>query len=306
MGYSVEYINCRICGSDNAKLLGIRGNQEYQGAQALINNREHIVTNVVKCRQCGFIYTNPRIALPSESGLNFYNDSSEYLSSVSHDPLRLFDRTLDLIEKFTTHTGRLLDIGAGKGEFLAAAKKRGWEVFGIEPSQNFVKYAKDKYGIDIQWSCPEEANLSESFFDVVTLNMVLEHVENPHNLFMIVNKILKEDGLLYIEVPNMNSGLLKIINLCYRFKGKDWSPFLSPLHPPYHCYGYQKSSLSQLCSLNNFRVKKFFIQGIGLRGFRFRDSDNKFKQYILSLLAGVMSWLKQGDILIAFALKTLK
>jgi len=306
MSYTVEYISCRVCASDNTKFLGIRGNLEYWGAPALADNREHIVTNVVKCRQCGFVYTNPRIALSLERGYDFYNDSEEYLSSVSHDPLRIFDKTLDLIERFTKHKGRLLDIGAGKGEFLAAAKKRGWEAFGIEPSQKFVKYAKEKYGIAIQQSYPEEAVFSENFFDVVTLSMVLEHVEDPHKLLMIISKILKENGLLYIEVPNMNSGLLKIINLYYRLKGKGWSPFLSPLHPPYHCYGYQKSSLIKLCGLNNFRVKKFFVKGIGLRGFRFCGTDNKLKQGIICLLARAMSWLKQGDILIALASKDTK
>ena len=306
MSYSLEYINCKICGSDNTKFLGIRGNLEYLNAPPLVKNQEHMVTNVVKCRQCGFIYTNPRIISLSESEVDYYNDPEKYLSSVSDDPSRIFDKTLNLIEKFTKHTGKLLDVGAAKGEFLAAAKKRGWEVSGVEPSGNFVKYAKEKYGINIKNSFLEEANFPENSFDVVTLNMMLEHAENPHNLLQIINKILKKTGLLYIEVPNMNSGLLKLINLYYRFKGKYWSAFLSPLHPPYHCYGYQKSSLINLCSLNGFKIKKIIIQGIGLRGFRLGGRTSKLKQRTISILARLMSWLKQGDILVVFAVKHTK
>jgi len=279
---------------------------EYFGAPKLIERREHMVTNVVRCRQCGFIYTNPKIVSFSGNETNYYDNPEEYFSSIIDDPFRIFDETLNLIEKITEHAGKLLDVGAGKGEFLAAAKMRGWEVFGVEPSRNFVNYAKEKYGIDIKNSFLKESDFPELFFDAVTLNMTLEHVDNPHNLLRIINKILKKTGILYIEVPNMDSGLLKIINLYYRIKGKCWSASLSPLHPPYHCYGYQKMSLIKLCSLNGFKIKKIAIWGIGLRGFRFRDTDTRFRQHIINLLARIMGWLKQGDILIAFAVKDIR
>lgn len=301
MSYSVEYINCKICGSDRPKFLGFRGNLEYMGMPKLSTDQEHMVTSVVKCGRCGFIYTNPKIVLPSEKNLGFYNEPEEYLSSIGQGPLKLFKNTLNLIEKFTKHKGKLLDIGSGKGEFLAVAKIHGWEAFGVEPSKDFVRYANEKYGLDVQNCNLEGANFPESFFDVVTLNMVLEHIENPHALLSAIYKILNKDGLLYIEVPNMNSGLLKLVNLYYRFKEKDWSPLLSPLHPPYHCYGYGKSSLRLLCQLNKFKVKRTFIFGIGLRGFRRFRSGNRLKELVRNLVAKIFGWMKQGDILVALA-----
>lgn len=306
MSYSVEYINCKICGRDNAKFLGVRGNLEYWGASTLGAEQEHMLTTTVQCKKCGFIYTNPRIICSGQKGSVFYNDPEKYRSSVSDDPESLFTEALDLIEKFAGRAGRLLDIGAGKGEFLVAARKRGWDVFGIEPSENFVNYANEKYGLNIENIYPQEARFSEGFFDVVTLNMALEHFDDPHGLLAIIRGMLKKNGLLYIEVPNMDSALLKIITLYYRFMGKEWSPFLSPLHPPYHCYGYRKSSLNFLCRSNNFLVKRFLVKGIGMRGFRLRDTGTGLKQHILSLSGRITGLLQQGDILIALAVKNAK
>lgn len=303
MGYSVEYITCKICGSDTPKFLGFRGNLEYMGAPKLKPEQERMSTAVVKCRNCGFIYTNYKIMLPLNESLSFYNEPKDYLSSVCQDPLELFNNTLNLIERFVRHRGKLLDVGSGKGEFLAAARKRGWEVFGVEPSGNFVRYAKEKYGLDIQNSNLDEASFPEKFFDAVTLNMVLEHIENPHALLSVIHKILKKGGLLYIEVPNMDSMLLKLIKIYYRLTKRDWSPHLSPLHYPYHCYGYNRSSLKLLCEKNRFMIKKFFIFGIGLRGFRSYSGINKFQAGMRGLLAKFLGWVRQGDILLALAVK---
>lgn len=304
MSYSVEYINCKICGSDSPKFLGLRGNLEYVGAPRLSANQEHIVTNIAKCRKCGFVYTNPKIIIPPEKTVHFYDEPKEYYSSIyDEDPLKIFNHTLNMIERFIKQKGRLLDIGAGKGEFLAAAKMRGWEVFGIELSKNFVDYAKQKYALSIQNCDLEKADFPNDYFDVVTLNMVLEHIENPHNLISQINRILRKGGLLYIEVPNMDSLLLKVIKIYYKFKLKDWSPLLSPLHYPYHCYGYTISSLKLLCNLNSFVIIKFFVFGIGLRGFHPNIKLNRFKRSMINLLAGIFAYINQGDILVAVVTK---
>lgn len=304
MSYPVEYINCRICGNDRPKFLGLRGNLEYMNAPKLAPNQEHMVTNVVKCRKCGFVYTNPLIVILPEIKASFYNEPKEYNASIhDSDPLKVFNRSLDLIEKSVQQKGRLLDIGSGKGEFLAAAKIKGWETFGVELSKKFTNYANTKYGVNVENIEFEKMDFPDNYFDVVTLNMVLEHIDNPHDLMVKINKILKQKGVLYIEVPNMNSWLLKIINLCYKFQGKNWSSLVSPLHHPFHCYGYQSFSLSLLCKMNNFRIKKILILGIGLRGF-YHDRDlGTFKIFIRNLLANIFSWINKGDILIAITRK---
>lgn len=304
MSYNVKYINCKICSSDTPKFLGIRGNLEYNGASPLGKESEHMVTNIVKCRKCGFVYTNPLISISTEKMVHFYDDPDRYQSSICvTDPLKVFNRNLNIIERFTRHKGKLCDIGSGKGEFLAIARNRGWEVFGIEPSKKFVDYAKNIYGLDIQNSDIENANFPDDYFDVVTLNMVLEHIDNPHNLVFQIHRILKKGGLLYIEVPNMDSLLLKLIKVYFQVKGKDWSALLSPLHYPYHCYGYNMTSLKLLYSLHDFEPIKFFIFGIGLRGFHSNVNIGKFKKLVMRLSADIFGYINQGDILVALGIK---
>jgi len=302
MSYSVDYIKCKICNTDSPKLLGIRGNLEYVGAPKLLTTEEHMVTCVVKCRRCGFIYTTPKILLSFKKMTDFYSQPEEYQSSTCEDSLRIFNKTLNLIEKFIGHRGKLLDVGSGKGEFLAAARAKGWEVFGVEPSVNFVQYTKNKFGLNVQNSILEEARFPENFFDVVTLNMVLEHIDNPHSLLSTIQRTLKKGGLLYIEVPNMDSALLGLIRFYFWLTRRDWSPHISPLHYPYHCYGYGRSSLKLLCEMNKFMIKRFFICGIGLRGFR-PYVGSKFIARARSILAKLFGLINQGDILIAIVAK---
>lgn len=296
--YKIKRINCKICGSSTSKLLGIRGNREYTGAGSADPSQEHIVTNVVKCEKCGFIYTDPLII--SETG--GYTDPCYYEASSSESPDRLFGFTLNLIEKFHK-SGRMLDIGCGKGEFLSVAKKKGWEAHGIETSANFAKYASDTYGLPVKNLPLEKAGYPDDFFDVITLNMVLEHIEEPNSLICGIKNVLKDKGLLFIEVPNMESLMLKIITLYFRLKGKNWSPLLSPLHYPFHSYGYSSSSIRYLLETNGFVIEKILIRDSGLRGFRSDTGGTKMEKLFRSIVARLSGLIGMGDILIVIARK---
>lgn len=297
--YSVEYINCRVCGSDMPKFLGIRGNREYTGAGELAGAREHMATNVVKCRKCGFVYTNPLIII--ETGA--YVDPEDYqASSSAGGHQKLFEFNLSLIEKYAKK-GRLLDVGCGKGEFLSAAGKRGWQVFGIEPSANFAECAAAGSGMDISRSQLENADYPDNFFDAITLNMVLEHISSPNSLIAAIKKVLKTKGLLFIEAPNMGSLMLKAASLYFRLRKRDWSPFLSPLHYPFHCYGYDISSLRYLLAVHGFTIKKAVIRDSSLRGFRSDSGGSVFEKSGRNLIARLSGFLGNGDVLIAIAQK---
>lgn len=300
MSYEVQYINCKICGSDMPKILGLRGNLEYSGAFMLESQEEHIVTNVVRCRKCGFVYTNPLIL---SNPKKMYDNAQEYKPSADGiDPKLLFNISLGLIEKYSVK-GKLLDIGCGKGEFLALAKERGWQAYGVEPSGSFANYAFEKYNSDIKRNILEYADFGDSFFDAVTMNMVLEHLDNPKATIAQVNKLLKKGGILFIEVPNMDSLMLKFASIYFRLKKKEWSPFLSPLHYPYHCYGYNVSSLRYLLESFNFEIKKVLVTSITLRGMRHRSSVGLFERMSCRLLSEFCGFLGKGDILTVIATK---
>ena len=50
-------------------------------------------------------------------------------------------------------------------KFLNEAKKNGWEVYGVEPSKNFVLYANEKLELNVELGTLEKANFPENFFE---------------------------------------------------------------------------------------------------------------------------------------------
>jgi len=296
--YSVEYINCKVCGNDVPKFLGIRGSREHAGAVNSDKSQEHMVTNVVRCGKCGFVYTNPLIM----AKLDIYNNPDAYLSSSKTSPEVLFSFTLNLIERHIKR-GRILDVGCGKGEFLNIAKKKGWEAYGLEPSANFAEFASKRCGLDIKCDSLEKAQYPDAFFDAVVLNMVLEHIDHPRTFLSEINRILKKSGLLFIEVPNMDSFMLKIAALYFRLSGKGWSPLLSPLHYPFHCYGYNSSSIKRLLYEQSFHIEKVVIRDSGLRGFRSDAGGTPFEKFICDVVTKLSGLIGKGDVLIVIATK---
>ena len=271
----MEEINCPVCGANQSKKLGIRGNKEYFGA--IPTTEPHIVTNVVRCHRCDFIYTSPMVRGVEFSEKDYYNNSDEYQATQRPNAVTMFQKRLSFISKYKNR-GRLLDVGSGKGEFLFAAQKKGWEVAGIEPSPNFCQFAKEHYGLNIyNGFLGENCEIRKSYFDIVTLNHVLEHIDNPGKLLKLAFEYLAADGLIFIEVPNADSYLLHIIDFYFKKKGLNWSSRLSPLHPPYHKYGFTRKSLLYLlkkCSYQRIKLKTF--SGID-RGYQSKEHGSKIE-----------------------------
>lgn len=298
--YRVKYIKCKICDSDDFRLLGIRGNVEYIGAHILKDGETHMITNIVKCNICHFVYTNPYIIY--DEGTYFYNDTDKYDASCNGKQDKLFKKTISLIEEFTKR-GRVLDIGAGKGEFLALAKKSGWDVYGVEMSEKFADYAKNRYNLNIEKKSLSQIGYPGKYFDVVTLNMVLEHIEEPNGIMKEIHRILKDDGIVIIEIPNMNSLMLKAVRLYFLMKGKPWSPLLSPLHKPYHSYGYYKFTLKFLLNRHNLRIVKAMTLSLSSRGVDAKSSVYTILKAGRDIMATVGNCIGMGDIMTVIAKK---
>ena len=231
---------CLICGSNAWHTSGIRGNREYSGADP--KAEPHYVTEVLQCDACGFFFTAPLNKAADELEEMHYSRPDSYHGPDDEN----CDLRLKAIQRYCP-TGCLLDIGAGKGEFIRAAIRSGFEARGIEPSVNFAAYASDELKLPVRQGYLDKPGLFDvEKFDVVTLFHVLEHVHQPHELIALLRTYMKEDGLLLIEVPNTEGFLMKVIDVFYRIRGLQWSSRLSPYHPPFHRYGYAKRSITRL------------------------------------------------------------
>lgn len=245
--------HCQICGSPKQRILGRRGNREFVNAPETL---VHLSTNIVQCRECSFIYCNPRILASEELEKEHYNNPISYLASQSASVEQAFIDGFTTVYKYKKE-GNLLDVGAGKGEFLAIAKRQGFLVSGIEPSPLFCDYAAAELGVQVfcgELNAFKKSISHGSVYDVVTLFHVLEHVKDPASILSELVSILSSKSIVYIEVPNADASLLKIVDIFYRVIGKGWSSRLSPVHPPFHSIGYTKKSLKLLLKNTGFEI----------------------------------------------------
>jgi 2-polyprenyl-3-methyl-5-hydroxy-6-metoxy-1,4-benzoquinol methylase len=180
---------------------------------------------VVRCPQCELVFISPR--LRPEALQRIYDDAGYfeggvYGSAVSTDaapsaearlsPAMLLQRTwtagrLALIDRErggAAAGGRLLEVGAGYGLFLAAAREAGWTTSGVELSRTGAKHAQDTLGLDVFCGQLEEAPLTPGF-DVVCAWDTVEHVPDPLSFWRTVRSQVADDGVVLFSTPYVSS-----------------------------------------------------------------------------------------------------
>ncbi len=186
---------------------------------------------VVSCNNCGLVFLSPR--LTEDAILKLYSDQDYYVSEVSgqgydeylevhHNWIKTFTRRLDQITNYQL-PGKALDIGCGPGFFLEAAQAKGYDVYGLDPSEYIVKVASDKFGDHIQRGVIETADYPAEHFDLVVAFDTFEHIYRPLEWLSAARRVLKPGGLLALTTPDPTSLLAKL-------SGRGWVSFKLPEH----------------------------------------------------------------------------
>ena len=128
----------------------------------------------------------------------------------------------------------MLDIGCGPGLFLHEAKKRGWDVQGVDLSGWARKYAGQNFGIEVFQGTLQDARFPDRSFDVVVMNDVIEHLEDPKSVLREIQRVLKNDGILYISTPDIESFLSRLLS------AKWWGI------NKYHLFYFSRKTLEQM------------------------------------------------------------
>jgi 2-polyprenyl-3-methyl-5-hydroxy-6-metoxy-1,4-benzoquinol methylase len=108
---------------------------------------------------------------------------------------------VNFLRSHGVHGGKLLDVGAGGGEFVYISKARGYDSRGIEPNVGYSEFARNQYGAEIKTG---ELCETGEIYDIITMFHVLEHMPNFNSLKMAWS-MLNEEGYLFIEVPNIET-----------------------------------------------------------------------------------------------------
>lgn len=218
-----------------------------------------------KCTNCHVQFTNPRPSMeeigPYYSFPEYYSheDKAKTITQWIYQQVRSYSISKKVaFLKSLKKKGKLLDYGCGTGEFLAAAKKKGWKIAGIEPSEKARAQANQKLENRVVATIDELDK--ETTFDIITLYHVLEHI---HELRKTTKKILnhlKSTGYLIIAVPNPES-----------WDAGHYGKFWAAWDVPRHLYHFNSESM--------YRFKDEF--GLELREIK----PMKFDSFYVSLLS---------------------
>lgn len=198
---------------------------------------------LLHCGDCGFTFLDPDVPEARYDEAYFENYvGGDYLA---HEGQRRHESRLrlDSLGRIAPPPARLLEIGAAAGFFLDEARRRGYDVLGIEPNAEMAGYARTTLGIEVLTAGLDEADLEAGAFDLACAFHVLEHLPDPVAALRRIAAAVKPGGWVAVEVPNAGSAAA-------RRRGHRWQP----LDLPYHVGHHQPSSLAAALSRAGLEV----------------------------------------------------
>lgn len=217
----MEEIFCPVCQAQSFEYL-------FSSVDAKVSKRKF---NVVKCRHCGFIFTNPR---PDFEEISQYYGSAYY--SYQRPKVKLKRTT-----KYN-NSGRFLDIGSGSGARVLQKANQGLAAFGVEIDDLAIQNGIDQ-GLNIKKFDGRVLPFEDDFFDIVNMSQVVEHVHDVNRLLAEVRRVLKYPGTLTIDCPNILS-----------YDAMLWGPYWRHLDLPRHLYHFSVGSLSTILADHDFKI----------------------------------------------------
>jgi SAM-dependent methyltransferase len=233
-------VNCLVCGQNNFKT--------FFSCKDFVATEEDF--QLQYCESCSFIFTNPR---PNISEIGKYYQSDQYISHSGkkkgliykiYDIVRDFSirQKLNLIKKYHK-SGKLMDLGCGLGYFLNGVKlDKTFDGLGVDISDDAVEYVKNTFGINIK-NESELDNLDKHTFDIITQWHVLEHVHYLNERMQQLHHLLKQDGTMFIAVPNSKSKDAEI-----------YKEYWDGYDVPRHLYHFNQKSFSLLMEKHGFKI----------------------------------------------------
>ncbi len=253
-----EAEKCCFCGAEKQafKVLGKRMNVP-QGYSP--NKKIGISTTIIKCKNCGLIFSNP-MPIPEKISDHYGIPAEDYWKpeyfiipeGYSHNLIQWLEKLYPPKENT-----KILDIGAGIGKLMVAFQRNNYDVYGLEPSEPFYKKAIEKTGISSEkliLTTIEDYEFEPEQFDVIILAAVLEHLYYPNDVIKKLMVGLKPGGLIFIEVPHSKWLISRILNAFYKIKGLDYVTNLSPMHSPFHLFEFSLQSFEQNAKINNYEI----------------------------------------------------
>ena len=276
---------CLLCGGDTSPFLEI----ERYGYRF----------STARCQRCKFVSIDPRPGKDAVENLykmdyfqgEGFDKSINYIESLEkiEENTSLFNSRLEMIERFSTK-GTILDAGCGVGDFLVTARERGWNVEGVEISEDAANVCR-KNNITVYTDTLENIKLTDKY-DCIIMVEVIEHLMDPYAALANCYRALKKGGLILIQTGNIES-------VYARIAGKNWFYFLFG-----HLNYFSPKTLGSLLRKNNFVIEQLFFGdeislGAKSRGFwvgKKKSSAGNWMKFIYMLLFNTTRKLHIGEL----------
>lgn len=223
--------------------------------------------NGCQCKICKLIYISPR-PTPQEV-MNLYGHDNAQISAQSHIAPSVLknlhaQHTINIIKKYKT-SGSLLEIGAGGGHFLKAARNHSFEPFAIELNPIQAEHMQQKLLIECEQKLLSDQSFGKKKFDVIYHCDVISHLFDPIASFHIMYNKLKPGGLLVFETGNIAD-----INPAY-------FSYFKQFQYPDHLFFFGERTIKLLLKKTNFQLKKIYEYNIApqLKLMQLRESSKK-------------------------------
>jgi SAM-dependent methyltransferase len=151
---------------------------------------------------CELVLLNPRLTARAiekiEDASTFYGISPSEID----EHLRALDGMLGWLEASVTRRGNLLDVGCNRGFLLEAARRRGWNVVGVELSDVAASQARSDFGLTVHGTLDA---VGHEQFDLIVARHVLAHTLDPIEFLRNASSLLAPEGIFVIQVPSFDA-----------------------------------------------------------------------------------------------------
>jgi len=162
---------------------------------------------------------------------------------------------VDLIRPYLGAGKRLLEVGCSTGHFLYHIRDLVGEAVGVDYDSGAAKFAGERCGVTTYGCDLLKTPLKPASFDVVCAIQTMEHVPDPVGFVKMLGRYLKEDGIIYIEVPNLADPLMAL------YENRAYTDFY--FHEAHLLY-FTEQSLSTVMKRSGFQGRTVFFQDYSL------------------------------------------
>tara|TARA_B100000900_G_scaffold252254_1_gene214963 strand:- start:5228 stop:6100 length:873 start_codon:yes stop_codon:yes gene_type:complete len=231
-----------LCPYDNEKSFVLyKSNNKDKKIDLKCTSDVHDKPTLYKCKKCNLIFSE-YINSKFEEGYGNVEDK-KYIQQITYKK-KYFDLYFSKIKSLLNKDHKVLEIGSYYGILGSIIKPNVKDYTGLELSKHAAEYSKRNFGLNIANEPLEEFVKENNNFDIIIMNDVIEHLDDPFRSLKLIEESLKFNGILIFTTFNIDSIFAKILRSNYHW--------IMPMHKFY----FSNSTLKFFLKSNNMNLFK--------------------------------------------------